>query len=70
VCKIYIKILNLPFSICCFTIFLLKCLLLDKNVINKSIKNDKNLENKEKETNFDKDVINQNLKIEINSEGS
>ncbi|XP_026810357.1 remodeling and spacing factor 1 [Rhopalosiphum maidis] len=40
----------------------------DKNVINKSIKNDKNLENKEKETNFDKDVINQNLKIEIDSE--
>ncbi|XP_022181216.1 remodeling and spacing factor 1 [Myzus persicae] len=38
----------------------------DENVINKSIKIHKNLENKEKRTNSDKDIIQENLKIETN----
>jgi len=55
----------LPFSFCYLTIFLLECLLLDKNVINKSTKIYKNLEDKEKHTNSDKDILNKNLKIKI-----
>lgn len=60
---------SIPFYNCYFTIFLFKCILLEKNVTNKSIDNYKSLENKGKEINFDKDIINQNLKIERNSKG-
>jgi len=49
--------------------FLLKCLLLDENVINKSIKMHKNLEIKEKRTNSVKDIIKENLETKIDSKG-
>lgn len=43
--------------------------LLDKNVINKSNNMSKIIENKEKETNSNKDIINPSVKIEITNEG-